>query len=116
MSWRSEFTVQGFDPVDQDLRKFVEFCTRLELCEPSKAEPKGEKPSTLKTVRKRKTKVLTMPAAFSANLKFYCEMHGHNRTHSTKDCFELSQCTKCTKSNPNQFKKGKIAYKDLNAF
>eukprot|EP00957_Ditylum_brightwellii_P105317 8029134-Ditylum_brightwellii.AAC.1 len=25
-----EFTVQGFDPVDQDLRKFVEFCARLE--------------------------------------------------------------------------------------
>ena len=34
-SWRREFTVQGFDPVDQGLRKFVEFCTRLESCEPN---------------------------------------------------------------------------------
>eukprot|EP00957_Ditylum_brightwellii_P001819 139974-Ditylum_brightwellii.AAC.2 len=26
--WLREFTVQGFDPVDQVLQKFVEFCTR----------------------------------------------------------------------------------------
>eukprot|EP00957_Ditylum_brightwellii_P060744 4611992-Ditylum_brightwellii.AAC.1 len=29
-SWHREFTVQGFDPVDQGLQKFVEFCTHLE--------------------------------------------------------------------------------------
>eukprot|EP00957_Ditylum_brightwellii_P179614 13682064-Ditylum_brightwellii.AAC.1 len=34
-SWCREFTVQGFDFVDQGLRKFVEICTRLESCEPS---------------------------------------------------------------------------------
>eukprot|EP00957_Ditylum_brightwellii_P008724 661878-Ditylum_brightwellii.AAC.1 len=38
--WRRALTVQGFDPVDQDLQKFVEFCTRLESCEPSKGESK----------------------------------------------------------------------------
>eukprot|EP00957_Ditylum_brightwellii_P061539 4670113-Ditylum_brightwellii.AAC.1 len=37
-SWRREFTVQGFDPVDKGLRKFVEFCTRLESCELNKDE------------------------------------------------------------------------------
>eukprot|EP00957_Ditylum_brightwellii_P060693 4607996-Ditylum_brightwellii.AAC.1 len=70
-SWRREFTVQGFDPVDQGLCKFVEFCTCLEPCVPSKVEPKGEKPLTSKTTGKHKAKVLTMPAASSANLKFY---------------------------------------------
>eukprot|EP00957_Ditylum_brightwellii_P125762 9587004-Ditylum_brightwellii.AAC.1 len=40
LSWCREFTVQGFDPVDQGLRKFVEFCTSLELCEPSEGKPK----------------------------------------------------------------------------
>eukprot|EP00957_Ditylum_brightwellii_P039136 2959226-Ditylum_brightwellii.AAC.1 len=70
-SWRREFTVQGLDPVDQGLRKFVEFCTCPELCVPSKAEPKGEKPLTSKIARKRKAKVLTTPAASSADLKFY---------------------------------------------
>eukprot|EP00957_Ditylum_brightwellii_P092907 7073617-Ditylum_brightwellii.AAC.1 len=43
-------------------------------------------------------------------------MHGPNRTHNTKDCFELNRRAKHAKANPNQFKKGKIAYKDLNAF
>eukprot|EP00957_Ditylum_brightwellii_P191842 14604600-Ditylum_brightwellii.AAC.1 len=42
-SWCREFTVQGFDPDNQGLRKFVEFCTRLESCEPSKDGPKVEK-------------------------------------------------------------------------
>eukprot|EP00957_Ditylum_brightwellii_P021645 1632352-Ditylum_brightwellii.AAC.1 len=37
-------------------------------------------------------------------------------THDTKDCYELKQCAKHAKTNPNQAKKGKIAYKDLNAF
>eukprot|EP00957_Ditylum_brightwellii_P199110 15177550-Ditylum_brightwellii.AAC.1 len=41
-SWCREFTVQGFDPADQGLSKFVEFCTRLESCEPSKAHVSSE--------------------------------------------------------------------------
>eukprot|EP00957_Ditylum_brightwellii_P179921 13705658-Ditylum_brightwellii.AAC.1 len=116
MSWRRELTVQGFNPLDQGLHKFVEFCTYLESCVTSKAEPKGEKPSTLKTAGKRKAEVSTMPAASSANIKFYCEMHGHNRTHNRKDCFELNRHAKCAKAKPNQFEKGNIAYKDLNVF
>eukprot|EP00957_Ditylum_brightwellii_P113309 8639993-Ditylum_brightwellii.AAC.1 len=71
LSWYREFTVQGFNPVDQGLRKFVEFCTRLESCEPSGVEPKGEKPSKSKTAGKRKAEVLTTPTASSADLKFY---------------------------------------------
>eukprot|EP00957_Ditylum_brightwellii_P145361 11070012-Ditylum_brightwellii.AAC.1 len=43
VSWCREFTVQGFDPVDQGLRKFVELCTRLQSCEPSEDKPKVEK-------------------------------------------------------------------------
>eukprot|EP00957_Ditylum_brightwellii_P099422 7573307-Ditylum_brightwellii.AAC.1 len=62
-SWCREFTVQGFHPVDQGLRKFVEFCTRLVSCEPSKSMPKGEKPTKLKTAGKRKAEVLTTPTS-----------------------------------------------------
>eukprot|EP00957_Ditylum_brightwellii_P148489 11305682-Ditylum_brightwellii.AAC.1 len=57
-----------------------------------------------------------MPAASSAKLKFYCEMHEHNMTHNTKDCFELNRRAKCTKANPNQVDKRQMSYKDLNAF
>eukprot|EP00957_Ditylum_brightwellii_P107681 8214980-Ditylum_brightwellii.AAC.1 len=65
-SWRRDFTVQGFDPVDQGLRKFVEFCTRLESCEPSEDGPKGEKPAKAKTAGKHKAKVLTTPTTTPA--------------------------------------------------
>eukprot|EP00957_Ditylum_brightwellii_P131590 10035327-Ditylum_brightwellii.AAC.1 len=41
-SWRREFIVQGFGPVDQELRKFEEFGTRLESYEPSASKPKDE--------------------------------------------------------------------------
>eukprot|EP00957_Ditylum_brightwellii_P128227 9779617-Ditylum_brightwellii.AAC.1 len=71
VSWHREFTVQGFDPMDKGLRKFVEFCTHLESCEPSKVESKGEKPLKLKTAGKCKAKVLTTPTASSADMKFY---------------------------------------------
>ena len=75
-SWRREFTVQGFDPVDQGLQKFVDFCTRLESCEPSKGKAKGEKSSKSKTVGKRKAKVSTTPTPSAGKKKFYCKMHG----------------------------------------
>eukprot|EP00957_Ditylum_brightwellii_P200903 15314533-Ditylum_brightwellii.AAC.1 len=43
-------------------------------------------------------------------------MYGPNRTHTTKDCFELNQRAKHAKANLSHFEKGKVAYKDLNAF
>eukprot|EP00957_Ditylum_brightwellii_P010600 802875-Ditylum_brightwellii.AAC.1 len=58
-SWRREFTVQGFDPVDQGKQKFMEFCTPLELCVPSGPGPKVEPSQTSKTTGKRKAKVST---------------------------------------------------------
>eukprot|EP00957_Ditylum_brightwellii_P122745 9360326-Ditylum_brightwellii.AAC.1 len=88
-SWRRELTAQGFDPVDQGLCKFVEFCIHLESCEPSKDRPKGEKPAKAKTTGKRKVEVLTMPTNIPACVKYYCNIHRPNRTHSTKDCFDL---------------------------
>eukprot|EP00957_Ditylum_brightwellii_P110617 8436688-Ditylum_brightwellii.AAC.1 len=113
--WHREFTVQGYDPVDQGLQNFVEFCTRLELCEPSKGNPKGKKPSKPKTARKHKAKVSTTPTSPAGKRKFYCEMHRCNRTHNTKDCFELKQCAKRAKTSTNCNEADKVSYKDLNA-
>eukprot|EP00957_Ditylum_brightwellii_P133884 10209406-Ditylum_brightwellii.AAC.1 len=90
LSWHREFTMQGFDPVDQGLQKFVESCTRLESCEPSKDEPKDKKPAKLKTARKCKTKVSTTPTSSAGTARFHCEIHGPNMIHDTKDCFELN--------------------------
>eukprot|EP00957_Ditylum_brightwellii_P112891 8607689-Ditylum_brightwellii.AAC.1 len=103
-SWCREFTVQGFDPMDQGLHKLVEFCTCLESCEQRDDKSKVEK--TQKTrERKCKAKVSTMPTITTATtqgMKFYCKMRRPNRTHSTKDCFELKQRAKRVKTDMNR--------------
>eukprot|EP00957_Ditylum_brightwellii_P024786 1873059-Ditylum_brightwellii.AAC.1 len=43
-------------------------------------------------------------------------MHGPNRTHNTKDCFESKQCAKHAKADTNRGRADKVSYKDLNAF
>eukprot|EP00957_Ditylum_brightwellii_P163853 12474066-Ditylum_brightwellii.AAC.1 len=65
-SWHREFTVKEFNPVDQGLQKFVEFCTCLKLCEPSKGKRKGKNPFEGKTARKRKAEVSTTPTTTPA--------------------------------------------------
>eukprot|EP00957_Ditylum_brightwellii_P043141 3268615-Ditylum_brightwellii.AAC.1 len=93
--------VQGFDPVDQGIHKFVEFCTQLELCVPSRPEPKDKPSLTSKITLKRKAKVLTTSTT-SSDAKFYYELHGHNMTHHTKDCFEMKRRAKHAKANPEK--------------
>eukprot|EP00957_Ditylum_brightwellii_P054331 4116345-Ditylum_brightwellii.AAC.1 len=57
-----------------------------------------------------------MPTKPVGKRKFYCNMHGCNRTYYTEGCFELKQHEKCAKPNTSQKKADKISYKDLNAF
>eukprot|EP00957_Ditylum_brightwellii_P137641 10492803-Ditylum_brightwellii.AAC.1 len=95
----------------------MEFCTCLESCEPSEDGPKVEKTKKTKTRgRKHKAEVLTMPTTTTPGVKFYCEMHGPNRTHTTKDCFELKRSAKRAKADASHDGADKVTYKDLNAF
>eukprot|EP00957_Ditylum_brightwellii_P018224 1373128-Ditylum_brightwellii.AAC.1 len=43
-------------------------------------------------------------------------MHGCNKTHNTKDCFELKQRAKHAKTDETQKDAEKVIYKDLKAF
>eukprot|EP00957_Ditylum_brightwellii_P136195 10386839-Ditylum_brightwellii.AAC.1 len=43
-------------------------------------------------------------------------MHGPNRTHHTKDCFELKRRAKRAKPDTTCDGAEKVSYKDLNAF
>eukprot|EP00957_Ditylum_brightwellii_P154237 11737759-Ditylum_brightwellii.AAC.1 len=94
VAWHREFTMQGFDPVDQVLKKIVEFCTRLELCKPSADKLKDENSSKSKNARKCKADTHTKP---TSEKKFYCDLHRHNKTHDTDDCYKLKQRTKRAK-------------------
>eukprot|EP00957_Ditylum_brightwellii_P045476 3447260-Ditylum_brightwellii.AAC.1 len=42
-------------------------------------------------------------------------MHGPNRTHNTKDCFELKQHAERANADTNHGGADKVTYKDLNA-
>eukprot|EP00957_Ditylum_brightwellii_P173384 13200835-Ditylum_brightwellii.AAC.1 len=42
-------------------------------------------------------------------------MHRPNRTHNTKDCFELKRHAKHAKADANCGGADKVSYKDLNA-
>eukprot|EP00957_Ditylum_brightwellii_P178609 13605003-Ditylum_brightwellii.AAC.1 len=92
--WCREFTIQGFDPVDQGLKNFVELCTRLESCEPSMDKPKDKKYPNPKNAGKRKADVPTKP---TGEKKFYCDLRGRNKTHNTEDCYKLKRRTKRAK-------------------
>eukprot|EP00957_Ditylum_brightwellii_P148172 11281907-Ditylum_brightwellii.AAC.1 len=50
--------------------------------------------STPQNARICKADAPTKPAS---EKKFYCDLHGHNKTHGIKDCYKLKQCTKCAK-------------------
>eukprot|EP00957_Ditylum_brightwellii_P075738 5756151-Ditylum_brightwellii.AAC.1 len=43
-------------------------------------------------------------------------MHGPNRTHNTKDCFELKRRAKRAKADTTRGGADKVTYKDLKAF
>eukprot|EP00957_Ditylum_brightwellii_P143189 10910383-Ditylum_brightwellii.AAC.1 len=53
--------------------------------------------------RKHKAIVLTTPTdtTIAVGVKYYCKMHGPNRTCSTKDCFELKRRAKRAKADTN---------------
>eukprot|EP00957_Ditylum_brightwellii_P000878 69819-Ditylum_brightwellii.AAC.1 len=91
--WCREFTVQGFDPVDQGLKNLWS--------------------SVPVWSWKHKADTPTKP---TGKKKFYCNMHGHNKTHDTKDCFELKRRAKRKKQGKTCTDVYKVTYKDLNVF
>eukprot|EP00957_Ditylum_brightwellii_P178839 13622034-Ditylum_brightwellii.AAC.1 len=57
-----------------------------------------------------------MPTTTTPGVKFYCKMLGPNRTHNTKDCFELKQHAKRANADTSCDGADKITYKALNSF
>eukprot|EP00957_Ditylum_brightwellii_P160642 12229353-Ditylum_brightwellii.AAC.1 len=57
-----------------------------------------------------------MPTKPAGKKKFYCNMPGRNKTHDTKDCFELKWHAKYSKQGKTCTEVDKVTYKDLNMF
>ena len=112
-----EFTVQGFDPLTQGLKKFIKFCTQLECCELTMEKPILKKVSFMEktVIGKRKGKAAKTEKQVSRICMQYFHLHGENTMHSTTDCFELNhkenklsnllQCNAKSAKNTNNAKK-----------
>ena len=94
-SWRREMTVQGFDTVLENLKKFIEFCCSLESCKSfsnKKQNPKKLSFQDSPVVPKRKCGKASKrkTGSFSGLCKQHCKLHGPNTMQSTTECFEVT--------------------------
>eukprot|EP00957_Ditylum_brightwellii_P175773 13384647-Ditylum_brightwellii.AAC.1 len=76
-------------------------------------QTQGQKSPRSRNTGKHKADMPTKP---TGKKKFYCNMHGCNKTQDTKDCFELKQRAKRAKTDEIQKDAEKVTFKDLNAF
>ena len=82
-SWQKEMDHQQFDPIEKGLHDTVDFMEGLESTETNE---ETSKPKT-KSLSNKKTK----KGNDSTKAPYYCEQHGANWTHNTKDCRYLKE-------------------------
>ena len=84
--WRQEMTRQNFQPTEESIKSFVEYCTRLESYDKfnrvdhktTKSSRHGDDKESKREKRKGSREIQN---------GFYCELHGPNKTHNSKDCY-----------------------------
>ena len=75
-SWQNEMERQNFDPIETGIHGTIDFMEGIEASEPP---PEQSKPKAKTPTKKKKADNDKKPP-------FYCEQHGENYTHDTKDC------------------------------
>ena len=75
-SWQNEMERQNFDPIVSGIHGTVDFMEGVEASEPP---PEVAKPKAKTSSNKKKK-------ADDKKPPYYCEQHGANYTHDTKDC------------------------------
>ena len=85
-SWNKEMRRQGFDPLQNSLKKFIDFCERQE-------ESEGFHDTNTKNSSSKKKKDSRGHRSDSKDnsngKKKYCKVHGENDTHTTNECKTL---------------------------
>ena len=91
-SHKDMLTDQGFDPLTENVDKFIELCERAETKEDisnrsqsHKQKPRFTEPDSSDSEHdyKKKSK---RPTSRTSRSPYYCKEHGRNITHDTKDC------------------------------
>ena len=79
-SWQNEMERQGFDPIEKGIHETVDFMEGVEAVEPSPSNQKSKSKNNASNKKKKSS------SDSGQKPPHYCEQHGPNWTHDTKDC------------------------------
>ena len=106
--------MHGFDPLNGMIKDFTDFCERLErTIDDNKVLPeKKKKQVNFKDCLGEKPKICK--GGRTNNIKFYCLLHGPNRSHNSDDCTHLKRDAEKHKKSKDY--KGKRVPKKVNRY
>ena len=85
--WRQEMIRQNFQPTEETLKSFVEFCTRLEAYDKFSHKNNKSTKSSRHGDEKESHKREKRKGSRDTRRGFYCELHGTNKSHNTSECY-----------------------------
>jgi hypothetical protein len=116
-SWQSEMNRQGFDPQEHTPMELIDFCERIEAAEEMETDKNTKRVGSKSDANKQVAKKSKTNSSGGPN--YYCEIHGKNYSHNTKDCRQKNSGSSgnnnknwANKSNANKHQ----ASKELAAF
>ena len=120
-AWRMKFDLDGYVPTEHSKARLIEACEAIERNQDDPEEAKKKKKSSSSSEKK---KGKGKDKGTNNDKKFYCTLHGWNKTHATDDCFSLNKKksssggssggnSSSTKSEPKKFSNTKFR-KELN--
>ena len=93
--WRQEMTRQHFQPTEETIKTFVEYFTQLESYDKfNKSKTKSTNSSCHGDDKENKHE--KRKSSREIQHGFYCELHGPNKIHNTKECFSPRVKEQCT--------------------
>ena len=121
-TWRAKFDLDGYVPTLGTKAKLIEACEAIERNEETTKESKPAHENNNKKHKsgksRRSTKYSDNVGSASAEQKYYCSEHGHNRTHATDKCWTLLNRAKKangeTRAVTNHSFSNKVFRKEIN--
>ena len=94
IKWQRQLQVQNFEPTAGTLHDFQDFCKRLES---ALDDPPVDNKSNKTSRQEKGNKKFRQNNNNNKDKNNFCMLHGHNPTHSTKQCRTLKKRRKSTK-------------------
>ena len=102
-SWRQKFDLDGYIPTNGTKIQLIQSCEAIERNqEAEKVKKNGETESKKRVKFSKKATKHSKGEGIASSMKYYCSVHGKNKSHNTVNCFSLKNQTT---SNVNKPKK-----------